>query len=197
MEVDSFLMNVIRLSAKGHTKYKNRWTQLSTQQIKGNLDYYGTALVVPTMQLTGDMLHAEAVTPMLDYSTVGVRILVEWARTFLGKNPAVDARMAAYRKCTRDRSDNELPDGDVPDDILRWMLFVPWALDVALLAAQMRSSTAAIKANAQSRDQLFFRRFCHTTCGDYRAAAVCSYGTRHSVMFARAFGCRRVSTLAC
>ncbi|XP_065308352.1 uncharacterized protein [Dermacentor albipictus] len=187
MEVDNFIMNVIRLSAKGLSEYENRWMQLSTQQIKGNLMYDGTSLVVPTMQLTGDMLHAEALAPVLDYSTVGVHIL----------NPALEARMAAYRKCTRDRSNNELPDGDVPDSILSWMLFVPWALDVALLAAHMRSSTAAKEANVRSADQLFFRRFCHTTCGDHRAAALCSYGTRHSVMFARAFGCQRVSKLAC
>ncbi|KAL3218266.1 hypothetical protein MRX96_031621 [Rhipicephalus microplus] len=105
--------------------------------------------------------------------------------------------MAAYRKCTRERPNSDLPDGEVPDNILRWMLLVPWALDVALTAAQMRSPAGDKDVHARSKIQLFFRRFCETTCGDSHGATVCSYGTRHSKMFASAFGCRSASRLAC
>ncbi|KAL1420807.1 hypothetical protein MTO96_023664 [Rhipicephalus appendiculatus] len=197
MVVDDFLKNVIRLSAERHTVNEHHWSWLSTQQLKGNLDYNGAAVIVPTMQLTGDLMHAEATSPMLDYSTVGVRILIEWAHRFLGKNPAFSAQMAAYRKCARERPNNNLLDGEVPDDTLRWMLLVPWALDVALVAAQMQSSAGEKDVHASPRIQLFFRRFCQTTCGDFHGAALCSYGTRHSKLFASAFGCRSASTLAC
>ncbi|XP_077508302.1 uncharacterized protein LOC144119600 [Amblyomma americanum] len=189
MDRDDFLRNMIALSGQVLDENERSWLQLSRQQLNGDpavLD--GQTMVIPTLQLTGDLFHSEANDPMLDYSTVGVRVLVEWANTILSQNPAVSSRLI---EILRNRSSIQLPLESLPEDALRWMLFLPWALDLALIAARMSSPMTPEEATvAQSRDQLFFRRFCQAGCGDAREALHCSYGTRYSALFAKAFECQ-------
>ncbi|KAK8774737.1 hypothetical protein V5799_010733 [Amblyomma americanum] len=189
MDRDDFLRNMIALSGQVLDENERSWLQLSRQQLNGDpavLD--GQTMVIPTLQLTGDLFHSEANDPMLDYSTVGVRVLVEWANTILSQNPAVSSRLI---EILRNRSSIQLPLESLPEDALRWMLFLPWALDLALIAARMSSPMTPEEVTvAQSRDQLFFRRFCQAGCGDAREALHCSYGTRYSALFAKAFECQ-------
>lgn len=190
MDPNDFLRNAIALSGQVHNESVSSWVQLSRQQLTGDpLVLDGENMVIPTLQLTGDLLHAEANDPMLDYSTVGVRVIVEWANIILNQNPILRSRLF---EIVRNRTGSQLPVENLPEDALRWMLFLPWALDLALVAARMRSPMYPDKeAEAQFRDQLFFRRFCQAGCGYAQGALLCSYGTRYSALFALAFECPR------
>ncbi|XP_065308381.1 uncharacterized protein [Dermacentor albipictus] len=201
MDPDNFLDNVVTLMGQTVTESDKLWNQLSSHQLSGNLNYDGKVLLVPTLQLIGDLLHAEASDPVLDYSTVGTRVLAEWASILVERSPSLSSEMAAQQECAKGRlkATGAVPSGgDLSENSVRWMLIIPWALDVALIAARRRLPAHTNKAaDTRSREQLFFRRFCQTTCGDARAASLCSYGTRQSVLFAKAFGCQEPSPLAC
>ncbi|XP_049270581.1 uncharacterized protein LOC125758042 [Rhipicephalus sanguineus] len=201
MDPDNFLANIVMLMAQELVDRDGTWHRRTSQQHNGDLSYDDKVLFVPTMYLVGDMLHAEASDPVLDYSTVGVRVLAAWANILVDQSPSLSSKLAALKECAKGRINTieEWPGGrGLPEGSLRWMLLVRWALDVALIAARRRHPEYTSKVvDTMSRDQLFFRRFCQTTCGDARAAALCDYGTRNSVLFANAFGCQEALPLAC
>ncbi|KAH6930860.1 hypothetical protein HPB50_020064 [Hyalomma asiaticum] len=160
------------------------------------------SLVVPTALLTPDLLHVYAGEPSLDYSTLGVMLLIEWVHAVTTRRPALSARLSEYGQCVRNDATALLMADNVSDASLRTMVFLPWALDLALTAAtsQRRKSNGTIRtmdmpfvedtATERLRAQLFFRRFCQTTCGDKEAAKVCLYGVLRSSQFARTFQCK-------
>lgn len=172
-------------------------------QIEGRIepDLAG-ALVAPTASLTADLLHADAGEPSLDYSTLGVMLLVEWAHAVSARKPELRARLSEYGQCVRTDAMDLLMADNVSDASLRTMVFLPWALDLALTAAtsqwrkgDRRESSQGVPvdedaATERLRLQLFFRRFCQTTCGDKEAAKVCLYGMFRSGQFARTFHCK-------
>ncbi|KAK8758985.1 hypothetical protein V5799_003369 [Amblyomma americanum] len=59
------------------------------------------ALVVPTAVVTPDLLHVDAREPSLDYSTLGVMLLVEWAHAVSDRRPELTKRMHEYAQCIR------------------------------------------------------------------------------------------------
>ncbi|XP_075547422.1 uncharacterized protein LOC142581860 [Dermacentor variabilis] len=59
------------------------------------------ALVVPTAALTPDLLHADAGEPSLDYSTLGLMLLIEWAHAVYARSPSLSARLSEYGQCVR------------------------------------------------------------------------------------------------
>ncbi|XP_037517129.2 uncharacterized protein LOC119393988 [Rhipicephalus sanguineus] len=172
-------------------------------QLKGRIepDHAG-ALVVPTVALTPDMFHADAGEPSLDYSTLGVMLLIEWAHAVSARKPELSVRLSEYAQCVRSDATGLIMADNVSDASLRTMVFLPWALDLALAAAATqwrkgnrrdRNKDLPIDEDAATerlRLQLFFRRFCQTTCGDKEAAKVCLYGMLRSSQFARTFHCK-------
>ncbi|KAH6933726.1 hypothetical protein HPB50_017692 [Hyalomma asiaticum] len=83
MDANNFLANVVILMGQERVDGNKKWHRLSAQQLSGDLSYDGEVLIVSTLYLVGDMLHVEASDPVLDYSTVGVRVLAEWASTLV------------------------------------------------------------------------------------------------------------------
>ncbi|KAL3202763.1 hypothetical protein MRX96_001142 [Rhipicephalus microplus] len=144
----------------------------------------------------------DAGEPSLDYSTLGVMLLVEWAHAVSARKPELRARLSEYGQCVRTDAMDLLMADNVSDASLRTMVFLPWALDLALTAAtsqwrkgDRRESSQGVPvdedaATERLRLQLFFRRFCQTTCGDKEAAKVCLYGMFRSGQFARTFHCK-------
>ncbi|KAH9373618.1 hypothetical protein HPB48_014785 [Haemaphysalis longicornis] len=102
--------------------------------------------------------------------------------------------VSAYSKCVEEHATSALG-GSWSKGALRFVPFLPWALDVALMAATRggtRHGDAESGVSVQrALKRVFFRRFCLTTCGDPEAAATCRYAVLHSLHFAHAFGCTR------
>ncbi|KAL1416957.1 hypothetical protein MTO96_027350 [Rhipicephalus appendiculatus] len=59
------------------------------RQLDGSftVDINTDTLMVPALYLTADLLHPDANEPVLDYSTVGARVLAEWAHMLLSHRP--------------------------------------------------------------------------------------------------------------
>lgn len=195
------MRNVV-LAAKGEEPSSpdvRDWAQSITQhQLDGavTVDIGTNTLLLPAMYLTGDLLHPEASEPFLDYSTVGVRVLVEWAHMLLSRRSA-SVVVAAYKQCVLDSAHEYVAD-NVSDSSLREMLFIPWALDMALVGALYQPHHRFLQPlDGKLRAQLFFQRFCHTLCGDAEGAKVCAYAALQSHEFSVAFDCPRTLSISC
>ncbi|XP_077532192.1 uncharacterized protein LOC144144556 [Haemaphysalis longicornis] len=198
---DDFLRNVITLNGQVHLTHDYASLRRSWQQLSGELRFDGKALLVPSMYLTGDLLHSEASEPMLDYATAGVPVLVEWARFLVEENITLSAQLSKHEACIWKRildSGNEEASQKMSADVLRRIALVPWALDVAFVAARRQSLEPQNKVvDIRAKERVFFRRFCHAACGDPHAAILCSRATRNSTWFASTFGCNDVSGHVC
>ncbi|XP_070392368.1 uncharacterized protein [Dermacentor albipictus] len=198
---NDFLRNVI-LAAKGEEPSSPEvrdWAQsIAQHQLDGavTVDIGTNTLLLPALYLTGDLLHPEASEPFLDYSTVGVRVLVEWVHMLLSRRPE-SPEVVSYEQCVLDSAREYVAD-NVSDSSLREMLFIPWALDLALVGALYRPHQRSLQPlDGKKRAQLFFRRFCQTLCGDDEGAKVCAYAALQSHEFSVAFDCPRTLTISC
>ncbi|XP_077559210.1 uncharacterized protein LOC144174401 isoform X1 [Haemaphysalis longicornis] len=168
------------------------------QQLRGGTAEDDGVVTVPSLYLTADLLHHEASEETLDYSTVGVRLLADWATMVAAgevrRGHVNVTSVSAYSKCVEEHATSALG-GSWSKGALRFVPFLPWALDVALMAATRggtRHGDAESGVSVQrALKRVFFRRFCLTTCGDPEAAATCRYTVLHSHHFAHAFGCTR------
>ncbi|KAH6937090.1 hypothetical protein HPB50_025526 [Hyalomma asiaticum] len=102
----------------------------------------GRMVFVPPLYLSEDLLHAEASEPSLDVPSVGVPILISWARLIMsagGDNWSTTA--ASYGSCVRRNHplDHALSDRASDEALLTNALLVPWAVRVALTAAATMS----------------------------------------------------------
>ncbi|KAK8768313.1 hypothetical protein V5799_015223 [Amblyomma americanum] len=174
------------------------WAETAAQlQLRGDVlvgsSGAGTTLTVPSLFLTADLLHPDASEESIDYSTVGVRLLVAWANREAAvhrEDNATSANSTSYRRCIADHAALTFG-GRLNEDTLRDVLFQPWALDVALDAATQAAVHEPQKDALGAKERFFFRRFCQATCGDAQLAAVCGYSVLHSGAFMRAFNCGR------
>ncbi|XP_077532112.1 uncharacterized protein LOC144144508 [Haemaphysalis longicornis] len=198
---DDFLRNVITLSGQVHLTHDDAALRRSLQQLSGELRYDGEVFLVPSMYLTGDLLHSEASEPMLDYATAGVPVLVDWARFLVKENATLNAQLSERVACIRKMLQDSVDEGSAPEltsEILHRIALVPWALDVAFAAARMNSPLPEDNVtDVRAKEQVFFRRFCHVACGDPIADILCSHAARSSTWFASTFGCRDVPGLVC
>ncbi|KAL1423768.1 hypothetical protein MTO96_020829 [Rhipicephalus appendiculatus] len=177
--------------------------------LRSSVSGAGHTVFVPALYLSGDLLHAEASEPSLDMPTVGVPILISWARSMMsagGDDWSTTA--ASYGSCVRKNHplDHALSDRASDEALLTNALLVPWAIRVALTATTTMtkndygasgyghstpptSTEAPTDSNDSARMQVFFGRLCLVECGDPVGAPACSYATTHSPEFAEAFGC--------
>ncbi|KAL1414528.1 hypothetical protein MTO96_007319 [Rhipicephalus appendiculatus] len=119
-------------------------------QLEGRIESdLAGVLVAPTASLTPDLLHADAGEPSLDYSTLGVMLLIEWAHTVSARKPELSVRLSEYGQCVRTDAMGLLIADNVSDASLRTMVFLPWALDLALAAATSQWR----KANRRDRNE--------------------------------------------
>ncbi|XP_065283909.1 uncharacterized protein [Dermacentor albipictus] len=165
---------------------------------------------VPPLYLSGDLLHAEASEPSLNVPTVGVPVLISWARSVIARRDHWSATAASYGNCVRKNHplDHALSDRASDEVLLTNALLAPWAVRVALnatavMARKVRGASGHREAsslssnstvvprdsNDKARTQVFFGRLCLMKCGDPIGASACSYATVHSPEFAEAFGC--------
>ncbi|KAH6935635.1 hypothetical protein HPB50_007208 [Hyalomma asiaticum] len=196
-----FLDNVV-LAARGEESSPPDVRQLShsiaQRQLDGSLmvDVSTGALMLPALYLSSDLLHPEVSEPVLDYSTVGVRVLVELAHMLLSRRSASHG-VVAYKECVQEKAQEYIAD-NVSDSTLREMLFIPWAVDFALLAALYEPQRRALQPMERKlKSQLFFQRFCQTLCGDPEGAKVCAYAALQSNQFSVAFDCPRTRDVSC
>ncbi|KAL3171816.1 hypothetical protein MRX96_034173 [Rhipicephalus microplus] len=105
--------------------------------------------------------------------------------------------VAAYKQCVLEAVE-EYAAGNVSNSSLRELMFLPWALDLALAAALYRPHDRLLQPlEKKLRAQLFFKRFCETFCGDAEGAKVCAYVALRSRDFADAFGCPNTLYVPC
>ncbi|KAH7968860.1 hypothetical protein HPB52_011971 [Rhipicephalus sanguineus] len=98
----------------------------------------GHTVIVPPLYLSGELLQAEASEPSLDVPTVGVPILISWARSIMSTGEDDWSTTAAsYGSCVRKNHplDHALSDRASDEALLTNALLVPWAISVALTAA--------------------------------------------------------------
>ncbi|KAL1430478.1 hypothetical protein MTO96_014922 [Rhipicephalus appendiculatus] len=198
---EAFPLSILQLSMEPLDQDWLTALEAAQQQLRGDITAQRSttsgegAVVVPSLFLSADMMHSEDLEETLDYSTVGVRLLIAWANmataTDNGEMSNASSKdIAAYRQCVADRIAEDTGTS-LSQDALRFVLFLPWALDVALLSSTRGTYASKRVGVLRAKQRLFFRRFCQTTCGDPEAADACRYGVINSQAFSEAFYCAR------
>ncbi|KAH7953766.1 hypothetical protein HPB49_011977 [Dermacentor silvarum] len=197
----SFPQFIIQLSREPLTENWPSVEKVAQQQLRGGITAKRSVsgegtVIVSSLFLAADLMHADDAEETLDYSTVGVRLLITWANTAVEvdnreRSNASSKNITAYRQCVADRITADTG-SSLSQEALSFVLFLPWALDVALLSSTRRTSADKRVGLLGAKQRLFFRRFCQTTCGDAEAAKACRYGVLNSEAFSEAFHCSRL-----
>ncbi|KAL1486271.1 hypothetical protein MTO96_047027 [Rhipicephalus appendiculatus] len=195
-------LNVSFIGQVGTTWGSTTWTALPKVSSVAGLSFSEQRgkryfVAVPANFLLPDALVGDRSLQFLDYASVGVRLLLEWAEVQSNEMTAVEypSDLNVTSSCVREAA-QAASGKDVGEEGARLLVFADWALNSALMAAEwdLRNNSGAGNVSSTASQwsrQLFYLRFCHTLCGEASALAnACRYIASYSKDFAIAFSCR-------